>query len=382
MRFTHRDNQTRNASLERIDAAWVVRHDAADGKSRKRSFKDRFDAALRFVLNQEGFILRAPQAGPVQWMTRLMQPYYGEIRHCVDPRSGDVWIVDSEDAVHRVTSGTCAIVSAKLGTGTQSPGWPVIAGAEGSAWVLATSWRKQDGALVATGRLVHVTPRDTGLAVAEIAQFAGPTPVMSLSAAADGRFVGPDPEGLALRAADGEVLRRWPLTAPAPDASTRMQPARAALSRDGAWLAFGAPPTITLVDLRDDTARERPAALEDLDALQVSDAGVVFASGFAYPYHALFRLDDGGLVRVSTDVRATVSADGTRLAEATADELVLRDLTAPGADAGSFEPCAALARAALPVLGMAKYGRCHFGDRGTLVVLTDAYTIAGVSLDP
>ena len=29
MRFTHRDNQTRNASLERIDAAWVVRHDAA-----------------------------------------------------------------------------------------------------------------------------------------------------------------------------------------------------------------------------------------------------------------------------------------------------------------------------------------------------------------
>ena len=113
MIFTHRDDPARTATMARKEGqpAFVVQHTSADGKARKKTFKkgnpgQAHDAALRFLLNSEGYVLRAPQEGPVRWMARMQTDgYYGGLTHAV-ATDGTVWVGDVEHTVHRITPGT------------------------------------------------------------------------------------------------------------------------------------------------------------------------------------------------------------------------------------------------------------------------------------
>ena len=98
-----------------------------------------------------------------------------------------------------------------------------------------------------------------------------------------------------------------------------------------------------------------------------------------YPNYGVFALaEDGGEPRrVSSSISARVSADGRTLVEAEHNSVTLRDLSRPNED---YLPVVART-GRFPVLGMAKTGQAVFGRPGELVVLTDAYTIAGITID-
>lgn len=125
------------------------------------------------------------------------------------------------------------------------------------------------------------------------------------------------------------------------------------------------------------TTRLRADEFEGFGHPQVSDDGTVYVSGFRYPSHGVWRLDETAAPeRVCTDTRATISADGARMISGER-LLVLHDLHRQSDREMRLRHT--IAQVPLPVLGMAKVGRGAFGpDR--IVVLTDAYTVANVVL--
>ncbi|TNE90076.1 MAG: hypothetical protein EP330_09615 [Deltaproteobacteria bacterium] len=372
MQFTHRDDPTRTATYAQKgdEPAFVVEHTDAKGKTRKKSFKkgsvwQARDAAIRFLLNTEGYVLRAPQDGPVRWMARLqLDGYRGEIAHGVDPRTGVVWVHDAEDQVHRITPGSCVTTTVRLNSGNQSPGASIVAGVEG-AWALAPSWKRQDGELVRHLQLFRV---HDGVA-ARVAELVGNDLVDRLSRAADGKVLGPAEGGAGLYG-EGGVERTFACT---PGAGRPV----AAVSDNGAWVVTSHGDHLIREDMATgEQTRFRADGFEGFNSAQITDDGAVFVSGFRYPSHGLWRLDPSAQpVRVSEDIRATVAADGRRLAQADHGRITVCDLTRESDD--EMRLLSVISEQHLPVLGMAKYGRACFGPEG-LAVLTDAYTVAVV----
>jgi hypothetical protein len=83
----------------------------------------------------------------------------------------------------------------------------------------------------------------------------------------------------------------------------------------------------------------------------------------------MYRVDGDSIDRVSDDVRATLSPDGRRLVEATAGTITERDL-ASAVERTAF----------LPLLGMAKHAQSVWSSPTTIVIATDAYTLAELDL--
>ena len=90
----------------------------------------------------------------------------------------------------------------------------------------------------------------------------------------------------------------------------------------------------------------------------------------------MFRLEEAGPVRVSDDIRAVLSPDGTQIAEAQHGRLTLRDAVALSED--PYQINRIHTQIELPLLGMAKYGSARFGDDGLIRVLSDAYTLGAI----
>lgn len=138
MLFSHREDPRRTASIRiqaETPAVVVVEHTDGKGACRTKTFKNTVlyrahDAALRFLLNQEGYVIRGPQDGPLLWMTKLLQDYRGALGHAVDARTGMVWVIDALDHAHRIEPGSCATVSVSLGSAHASPACLAAAGAD------------------------------------------------------------------------------------------------------------------------------------------------------------------------------------------------------------------------------------------------------------
>lgn len=377
MQFSHRDDRTRTATLvQRGDEpVFVVEHTDAKGKARSKSFKKASvwqarEAAVRFLLNTEGYILRAPQDGPVEWMARLLlDGYRGEIGHAVDPESGVVWVHDAEDRVHRITPGSCATTTVELRSGSESPGASVAAGAGDGAWCVAPTWDRTSDGLVRRLRLYRVA--GAAPVVELVADLAGPEVIAHVSATRNGRVLGPSAGGAGLYGLDA-VERRFACT---PGSG---QPV-AAISRSGEWVVTSHVDHVLREHLPSGVqTRLRADGFEGFNGVQICDDGTTYASGFRYPSHGLWRLGNDEPRRVSDDTRATVRADGRVLAEVRYGQVTLCDPSRGSEDEMTL--LHVLAKLDVPVLGMAKYGRAAFGPGGKLAVLTDAYTVACVAL--
>ena len=379
MQLTHRDDPSRTASVTYATddgSAAVVEYDDSNGTRRKKSFKKRYamqanDAATRFLLNKERFIVQAQEHGALRWMARLLQDYVGEVGHAVDRETGLVWVHDGEDRVHRITPGTCETVTVALQSGNRSPGASVATGADGSAWCLAPDWDRVGDGLRRRYRLYRVQGTEV-LSTSKVAEMAGPDLISNLTATADGRVLGPGEGGAVLYGPDGKVIR--PFSCAAPEKS---QPA-AAISRNGEWVACFQSDAVVLRPMGGGEARTLPADFTQVDNLHVTDDGIVFVAGFRYPSWGVYRLGEAPQ-RVSEDHRAVLSADGSELVEARRNRIVLRDPRRDSDD--EMELTAVLAEASFPILGMAKAGRAAFGPGRHVVVMTDAYTVGAIDLD-
>lgn len=377
MLFTHRDDPSRTATLTQKgdEPAFLVEHTDVKGKARKKTFKkgtvwQAQDAAIRFVLNKEGYVLRAPQDGPIAWMARLMlDGYRGEIGHTVDPNTGVVWVHDAEDQVHRIEPGTCATRTVKLHSSGQSPGASVAVGAGGTL-CLAPSWNRTPHGLVRHLKLYRVTDED-GLSAELMVDLAGADLVNALSASRDGRVLGPAAGGVGLYGAQG--LERSFACTPGEG-----QPV-AAISASGEWVVTSHVTHFLRTHVASgEETRLRADEFKGYNSVQISDDGTVYASGFRYPSHGLWRLHESAEpMRVSDDIRATVHPDGSRVVSVHFRSVTVSDLTRPSDD--EMKLLSELSDLHLPQLGMAKYGRAVFGPGDRLVVLTDAYTVAEIS---
>lgn len=371
MIFSHRDDPARTATLTcsgRSPAAFEVQHTDASGKARKKSFSNAeeskaHDAALRFLLNKEGYVLRAPQEGPIRWMARLLQDYRGELGHAVDRDTGVVWVLDAMDQVHRITPGTCETKVVALKSGGTSPGGMVAIGASGMAWCVAPTWVRAGEELVRRYTLYRLTDE---VVATQVADVQGKTVMGSLSSTRGGLVLGPADGGAALHDPQGQIVRQFPCVA---GEGTPV----GAISANGEWVVLSEIDRVRRIHVA--TAEEAVFGSDftKLGAVQVTDDGAVYVSGFRYPSWGVYRVDVE-VWRVSDDFRAAVSADGATLVEAQHGGVVVRDPRVVGDDGfGRL-----LARAHLPVLGMAKYGRAAFGPGTEISVLTDAYTLASI----
>ena len=371
--FSHRDDPTRSATLtfkpDSAPPAFVVVYDDATGKTRKKSFKkpnlgQARDAALRFLLNKEGFLIRGPQEGPLKWMARILGPYMGEIRHCVAPDSGVSWVVDGNNTLMRITPQSCALWQGPLDEGNSSPHASCWADHGGRIWVLAPGWARVDGELILSVRLFKVQDGEPP-EITQLLHVQGPEHLLSLAGDAQGRILGPAAGGAALYDQDGKVLQRWKL-----QAREGNVPPQGAMSPCGRWVVFVQSEVAERIDLQSGKQDTLPCPHKTVNGLQVSSAGQIYVSGFHYPSHGLFRLEPSGPVRVSDDIRATLSPDGRQIAEAQHGRLTLR---APLQTADApMHPGPVLQEIELPLLGMAKYGSARFGGDGLIRVLSDA----------
>ncbi|MFT5585946.1 MAG: hypothetical protein ACI9VR_003542 [Cognaticolwellia sp.] len=377
--FSHRNDPSRGATLTlKPDAAlpvFVVVYDDAKGKTRKKSFKNAQlgrarDAALRFLLNKEGFLIRGPQDGTLKWMARIQGPYMGELRHSVAPDTGVSWVVDGNNTLMRIHPESCTSWQGPLDSAKSSPHAYAWADRGGRVWVLAPSWERVDGELVQALRLLRVQDGPEPV-IQEHLRVQGPGHLFSLHGDALGQVLGPAPGGAALYGRDGELLRQWPLVSRGEN-----MPPLGALSPCGRWVVFVQSDVAERIDLQGGPDIELPCPHKTLNGLQISSKGEIYVSGFHYPSHGLFRLGPDGPVRVSTDIRAILSPDGTQIAEAQHGKLTLRDAFQASQD--PFEPTQVLKEIALPLLGMAKYGSARFGTDGLIRVLSDAYTLGAI----
>jgi hypothetical protein len=382
-RFTHHADPERTAHLEPVEGkpAFVVHHTDANGKARKKTFKkgqawQAYDAALRFLLNKEGYVLRAPQDGPVRWMARLRTDgYYGEIRHGISG-DGTVWVADPVDRVHAITPGSGATTVRALGTGDPTPGVHVAGGEGRSAWLLIGGYDKVDGSLIPVSQLIRAVAEGDGIALHPVTETRGADVLRTVTTTETGLALGPSPEGAAVYAADGTVLQTFAVTPKTMPHGPAL--ATGAISSNGEWMALTAPDHVRRIERATGEETALPADFKGVNSVQVSDTGEIFVSGFCYPSHGLYRLADGGQRRISEDIRATIRADGARVIEAAHRRVRVLDLTRPSTD--EMQLSHVHAEAQLPVLGMAKYGCAKWVDADAVVVLTDAYTVAEVRL--
>ncbi|MFW5741546.1 MAG: hypothetical protein ACOC1F_14425 [Myxococcota bacterium] len=236
---------------------------------------------------------------------------------------------------------------------------------------MAPTWDRTNDGLVRRLRLYRLGGGDS-LAVELVADLTGPEVITHASATRAGRVVGAASGGAGLYGPAG--LEQTFACTPGEG-----QPV-AAISPSGEWVVTSHVDHMLREHLPSGARTElRADGFKGFDGAQICDDGTVYTSGFRYPSHGLWRLgEDDEPRRVSDDIRATVRADGRALAEVQHGHVTLCDPTRTSEDATKLAHV--IARAELPVLGMAKYGRAAFGVGGTLVVLTDAYTVASVVL--
>lgn len=145
----------------------------------------------------------------------------------------------------------------------------------------------------------------------------------------------------------------------------------------GEWLALVSARRCRRVHLPSGRTDDLAVEVGSLQRVQVTDAGLVFPSGFVYPRHATFAVGpDGRLDRVSPELSGVVDPEGLFLLETEHNGVRLRDL-AQREEQGLAQVVSEVHEA---VLGMAKTGHAVFGRPGEVVLLTDDYSVAGIAL--
>jgi hypothetical protein len=385
MRYTHRDDPGREASVTTEPPTGgkypaVVRWSEA-GKSRRKTIKkasayEARSAAARFLLEQ-GFILRAPQTGALQWMTAIHEPFPHGFPLAIDPSNGAIWI-GGTGAILSVEPGTCAMRAVPVGEGVMvrsvgcSADGTVVAvlDVEGGTGPIGDSpWRAPGRGPFSYG-IVRVHGGEL-VAIAQVPHEAGSAIAANLSASRDGDFMGPHVDGAALYNGDGRVVRTFSA------ARTEHTAPVVALSPSGRWGALTAEAgVIRLVDLVDDSEQMMTGSFSQVHSIRVDDDGGVLVGGFVYPSWGVYRVTASAEpVRLFESMGGALTPDGDAVIAVAGDHVTRSELI-PAAD----EWPKVLADAVLPALCGGRASSVYFVDATHVIVATRSHTLAGIDL--
>lgn len=369
MQFVHRLEPERLGLIEEQPPAVVLRWDDSSGTRRKKTFRKKTAygaldaarvAALRFLFS-EGFVLPAPGDGAIRWLGRSDEQYpHG---HPFAIGEAGIWLGDT-GAIERVTPRTCARETWPIGEQIM----PRSVGFGGGALIASLDVRQ--GAIAAGAPYAKPTRdqlaygviaiRDGVIeGVAEVPHTPESHIFDGVSVARDGRFLGPSPKGAGLYV-DGVETQSWPVR------RAQYYAPKAALSPNGAWIAL-------LVEggaIRIEGPRSRviPAGFTQVLNLSIDDAGIAWAGALGADFWGTYRLDERA-ERVCEPTDATPAPDGESVVIVQYGSVTQQSLSGAPIRAGE-----------LPWLGMAKGGRARFVDADTVIVRTDAHTLAEVDL--
>ena len=378
--FTHQEEAKRTATIEEyadearviieyLDKKLKVRRKTCSSKAKYDPFGRARESALRFLF-KEGFILRAPQSGAIQWLTQTHEPYPRGAPFCVDSKEGQIWVADT-GYLRRVEPGTCETTNVSVGGSPRG----VVCNRQGSVVSLidlekapfagSPPWREPTPGPWTYG-LLRVKEGEAR-AIATISYEAGAPIFDGVGLSDNDLILGPHSEGAAVYDFDGKVVETYRVE------PTEHHSPKAAISPSGRWRAFTAPRGgIRIVDQEGDSL-SIASKFSQVLRLSVSDEGICAVGGFGPQDWGLYRVSERGVTRLSSDFRAALSMDGETLVEVQYGRVVVRRLGGP-----PDEP--PLHELDLPWLGMAKYGHGVFIQRDRIVVRTDTHTLAEIVL--
>lgn len=365
MEFSHPGAPERRAIVEEQPPAVVLRWDDGSGKRRKKTFRKKAlgaarMAALRFLF-AEGFALCAPQDGPMRWLTRTAEQYpHG---HPFALGADGIWCADT-GAVRRVARGSCVETAWPLGEQVMARsvgyggGRPVVVFdtrvgglAQGAPFPRGARDRLAYG-VIAIGA-AGIEP------LFEVPYAVGGQVVDRVSVARDGRFVGPAQAGAGLY--DGATcVETWPVV------KAQYYAPRAAISPNGEWVALMA--ADGAIRIEGPTSRVVAAGFEQVLRLEIDDRGVAWAGALGADFWGTYRLDTTA-ERICEATDATPAPDGESVVAVRYGGVERVSLSGD-----------VTRRIELPWLGMAKTGRARFIDAATVIVRTDAHTLAEIDL--
>ena len=383
VRLAHRTDASRvGAITPSRDAAGkyvlLVQHTDASGKSRKKSLKDTnyfpWDKAMRFAL-REGYVLPAPQEGPLRWLTHTQERYpHGGPSFALDRTRDAVWVADT-GFIRKITRGTCEqhdiaigdeVMPRGIGCSSDGQVYAVLDLVEGATkgtppFAAPTAGKKHSFGLV------RVTDDLRIETIAEVP--AGPQSEIfdNVSVSNVGLVCAPHADGVGLYRDDGTVEATYSVR------RSKYDSPKAAISPNARYVALGrGDGVVRRIDRKQDTTEDFEAGLSQLHGLQVFDDGLVAARGHRDDEGwGAFLLSPGEPPRRVGEPHARLAADRETVVELEAGTLTWR------ATEGLDVRC----KAYLPVLGMAKSGDSAFWNDSTLIVRTDVFTLAELDLD-
>ncbi|GEM_PF-4009895 len=385
MVFSHRDTPTRIASLEPIENGVLLHHIDKAGRPKKKTFKGGYyhDKALRFLLNKEGYIIRAPQEGRLQWMTKFLSDNRGESTHCVHPESGVIWADGKDGFLYKVSLGPGQsrenITTQKVAYGEATT---LVCGAQGRAISMHRSFKN-----VAKGYFVNCvikstdpqTLKSTNISSFSIGHLSRTLWQISTSSAGI-LLAGCSDANAALYDPEGKITQRFTLQGPTKKEDEDAIPqASGGISKNGQWVAFSHGRSIRRISLKDKSEVIYPATFKNIENIQISDEGEVYVTGFQFPSHAMFKVDEKGTKKISADYRATLLPN-RQFIETQYNRVTLRSLDE---DAKNITPSSymkIIGEWEIPELGMAKHAKAKTFTKDSVIVFTDAYTLSEVNI--
>lgn len=375
MRWSHARDPERLARVQLLDPAGKlsVQWTAESGRARKKTINklktamplpNAWSGALKLLFS-EGFLVRDPQDGPVQWMTVTREPFPQGQPFAVAPSGDAVWVADT-GFVRRIERGTAHLTSHALGPGATPR--LLAFDAQGRTHALVDL----DGADQPNGDSPWRAPSQGGsqVAVVRIDPQGAHQPLLShpwsrgigrcLAFTRDGRLLAPHPEGAAIYDPDGQLLRTLPAQPCAHYAP------KAAISPSGEHLVYLGSEGTLVLDSGGSTTRS-PGPVQQVFELQVTDEGTVMLRGLA-EHWGLFRWRPGGALEPLSRLVWGLPL-GETIYALERDQLLRHPLGEPKVHGAPMHP-----------IGMVRRGRLLPFPDGKLAFRTDTHTVG--ELDP
>lgn len=329
-----------SVTVQYVDKADTWRQKTFKSRAKHQAMLKARTTASQFLFT-EGFHVRAPQKGAIQWM--LQTQVHRQGLYPIASAGDTVWVSDV-GFLRSVAAGTCEVHEHSM------PRPFALSASPTSTAVLVN---RPGSGCRRIARLVEGALVD----VADVPWPIENSAVESISVALDGRFLGPTESGAGLFDAAGASINEWPA------ARGQHYSAKAAISGSGEWVA---------ITTKDGLRVEGPASFTgprftDVLNLTVDDDGCAWVGGIMEDRWGLYRSDADGTRCVSEGVWAVPTLDRKSLVECTRDDVVQRTLD------GRIER-----QATLPWLCMEKHGHLNILG-GTLVVRTRT-RLAGIDL--
>lgn len=377
MRFVHRDDPQRTATVEPAPGpALVLHHTDARGKRRRKTFKaggKRKDdmvaiwyKLLRFA-SKEGWTAPEPQDdGPLTWLTFHHLDSYGTLAFTLDRKHGCAWLYQWRPGAFlaRVERGTCA--ETELDVRPIARVRALDCCADGNLYAtLSTLKRGRSDTpawlLPAEGKsslnIVRLDPDLSPTMLANIHVEDWEHTLDGLSVSDTGLVLGPHLEGAAIYQADGAVLETYAV------GSMDHWYGRGALSANGRWMALTCDDRHVRTIDRESGAETLAGPFDQVLRVEVFNDGTTWIHGLGPQVWGIYRARPGALELVSDKVHAEVSPSGTRILEVAEGKATLHAI-------GEDTP---LGSVSLPML-IGKHGRSRFWDEDHVVVRMGGHT--------